>query len=116
MTSDFLTFPDDPPRARRYTRCIDRMCGATDCPACHPSHFTGGIYIGDAHEIAAERDTLRARAEAAEALVGTLQNALTEMLHLCEHDLGMDEGSPYIELANATEAFLKTLNLWVPSK
>jgi hypothetical protein len=57
MTSDFLTFPDDPPRARRYTRCIDRMCGATDCPACHPSHFTGGIYIGDAHDDRAPYDS-----------------------------------------------------------
>lgn len=30
---------------KKYRRCKDRMCGADDCPACHPENFQGGRYI-----------------------------------------------------------------------
>ena len=29
----------------RYPQCSDRMCGADDCPNCHPENFRGGEYI-----------------------------------------------------------------------
>ena len=37
---------DDPP-PKRYIRCSDRMCGAEDCPTCHPENFRGGVYFED---------------------------------------------------------------------
>lgn len=43
--------------------------------------------------------TLRSERDAALEEVEILRHALTKMLHLCEHDLGMDEENPYIELA-----------------
>lgn len=32
--------------ARRGARggCPDRMCGADDCPRCHPENFKDGVY------------------------------------------------------------------------
>ena len=43
---------EEPPRKhKKYIRCSDRMCGADDCPNCHPSHFRGGVYIDDIKEI-----------------------------------------------------------------
>lgn len=41
---------------------------------------------------------------AAQAEAGRLREALDRLLYLCEHDLGMDEENPYIELARAALA------------
>ena len=30
-----------------YYRCSDRMCGALDCPACHPENFRSGVFYED---------------------------------------------------------------------
>lgn len=38
-------YDDDEPRKPRYMRCRDRMCGADDCPNCHPENFRGGVFI-----------------------------------------------------------------------
>lgn len=35
---------------KRYIRCSDRMCGADDCPNCHPENFRNGVYIEDIEE------------------------------------------------------------------
>jgi len=37
----------DEPSPKRYKKCSDRMCGAEDCPNCHPENFQGGIYYED---------------------------------------------------------------------
>jgi len=31
-------------RKPKYIRCSDRMCGALDCPTCHPENFRQGVY------------------------------------------------------------------------
>lgn len=36
-----------PPRRKRYNSCCDRMCGAEDCPNCHPENFVKGVYVED---------------------------------------------------------------------
>ncbi|MFZ4536878.1 hypothetical protein [Propionivibrio sp.] len=33
-----------------YHKCNDRMCGAEDCPRCHPGNFVDGIFIDDIEE------------------------------------------------------------------
>jgi hypothetical protein len=30
-----------------YIPCRDRLCGADDCPNCHPENFRGGRYVDD---------------------------------------------------------------------
>jgi hypothetical protein len=30
-----------------YYKCPDRMCGAEDCPRCHPGNFVDGVFIDD---------------------------------------------------------------------
>jgi len=35
------------PRKRKVVRCHDRMCGAEDCPNCHPENFTGADTFTD---------------------------------------------------------------------
>jgi hypothetical protein len=30
-----------------YIQCRDRLCGADDCPACHPENFRGGVFVDD---------------------------------------------------------------------
>jgi hypothetical protein len=38
----------DEPRPRRpQYRCSDGMCGAPDCPRCHPENFRDGYYVGE---------------------------------------------------------------------
>jgi len=32
--------------ARPYS-CLDRMCGAEDCPRCHPGNFVDGVFVDD---------------------------------------------------------------------
>ncbi len=34
-------------KPKSYGKCPDRMCGADDCPNCHPENFRGGAYIED---------------------------------------------------------------------
>jgi hypothetical protein len=34
----------------RYLSCPDRMCGAWDCPRCHPENFRNGVYIEESEE------------------------------------------------------------------
>jgi hypothetical protein len=34
-------------RKPKYIGCSDRMCGALDCPRCHPENFKGGVYWED---------------------------------------------------------------------
>lgn len=29
----------------KFPRCRDGLCGALDCPRCHPENFRGGIYL-----------------------------------------------------------------------
>jgi hypothetical protein len=33
-----------------YHKCLDRMCGAEDCPRCRPENFIGGIFVDDIEE------------------------------------------------------------------
>jgi hypothetical protein len=33
------------PRRPHYIRCSDRMCGADDCPNCHPENFNDGVLV-----------------------------------------------------------------------
>lgn len=32
---------------RSYYRCPDRLCGAIDCPNCHPGNFQDGVHYQD---------------------------------------------------------------------
>ena len=34
----------------RYHKCLDRMCGAEDCPRCHPGNFIDGVFVDDIEE------------------------------------------------------------------
>jgi len=36
--------------------CRDRMCGADDCPNCHPENFMGVTYVFDDNEAGPEDD------------------------------------------------------------
>jgi hypothetical protein len=45
--ADRLARHDGATNFSRWPRCPDRMCGADDCPHCHPEHFTrSGYYTG----------------------------------------------------------------------
>lgn len=35
---------------KRHQSCSDRMCGAEDCPKCHPENFCEGVYFDDWEE------------------------------------------------------------------
>ena len=37
----------DEPRRTIYRKCPDGMCGADDCPRCHPERFTCGVWDGE---------------------------------------------------------------------
>jgi len=37
-------------RPKRYYKCSDRMCGAEDCPRCHPGNFVNGVFVDDIEE------------------------------------------------------------------
>ena len=38
----------DEPKRKKYLRCADGFCGATDCPRCSPERFRGGVHEDDA--------------------------------------------------------------------
>jgi hypothetical protein len=41
----------DGPRLRRpHYICTGDLCGADDCPRCHPENFRDGRYVGDLEE------------------------------------------------------------------
>ena len=48
---------------KKIIKCSDRMCGADDCPKCHPENFRNGVYLTDENEriqpwIVSEQDFL----------------------------------------------------------
>lgn len=53
------------------------MCGADDCPNCHPENFRGGIYIdgGDAEETVTDTEILSAMTQFGGGFVKALASA-----------------------------------------
>ena len=41
----------------RYHKCHDRMCGAEDCPRCHPGNFVDGVFVDDIEEDEDDEET-----------------------------------------------------------
>jgi len=43
-------------QVRSYVRCHDGLCGADDCPNCHPGHFQVGVWNEDIEKLTIEED------------------------------------------------------------